>query len=265
MSTPERDDELEKFLAQRTVLPRALQEQENAEPSPELDRRVLERARAAVAPSTAREVMRRNRWFVPLTLAATIVLSFTIVLKIRQQSGDSPFTPMSARVITEPAGAQGETVPMEPPMRRIPERALSRDVAVPQLEPAPAPAADAAVADAAPLSDEIEGAPLEVEAAKERRLLASAERVAPMRSEAKAAAGASVANQARSDVAETPAASAPPAPPADTSVAKTESPQAWLERIAKLRAEGRHAQADREWRALRKRYPDFMTEHAAKE
>jgi hypothetical protein len=39
--------------------------------------------------------------------------------------------------------------------------------------------------------------------------------------------------------------------------AKAEAPEAWLERIAKLRAEGRHAEADEQLTAFRKRHPDF--------
>lgn len=36
-----------------------------------------------------------------------------------------------------------------------------------------------------------------------------------------------------------------------------ETPEAWLERIARLRAEGRHAEADEQLAAFRKRYPAY--------
>ena len=44
----------------------------------------------------------------------------------------------------------------------------------------------------------------------------------------------------------------------DQAAARAESPEQWLERIARLRAEGRHTEADAALRAFRKRHPDFV-------
>ncbi len=250
MSTPERDDELEKFLAQRAVLPRALQEREQAEPPPELDRLVLRQARAAIEPGVASKMLRRNRWFVPLTLAATIVLSFTIVLRI-QQSGDSPYTPMSGRVMEPAATSRAQDAPEQkaeaPRLRQIPERTLRREIAVPQLDTAEATSADNATP-AVPLSEEIPGL------AKEAPAVAESE---SRQSVANAAAegNASVASRA---------AAPPPAPDA-AGFAKVESPQAWLERIRKLRADGKAEEADREFQAFRSRYPNYLLDNPVKE
>jgi hypothetical protein len=41
------------------------------------------------------------------------------------------------------------------------------------------------------------------------------------------------------------------------------SPQAWLERIVKLRAEGRHTEADAELKRFRERHPDVQVPPAA--
>lgn len=56
-------------------------------------------------------------------------------------------------------------------------------------------------------------------------------------------------------------AAAAPAPAARSEAmerrAFSETPEQWLERIAKLRAEGRHEEADRVLAEFRKRHPDF--------
>ncbi|HYD58591.1 MAG TPA: hypothetical protein VEB41_16920 [Burkholderiales bacterium] len=44
----------------------------------------------------------------------------------------------------------------------------------------------------------------------------------------------------------------------DRAAAKAESPDQWLERIARLRAEGRHEEADAALVAFRKRHPHFV-------
>ena len=38
---------------------------------------------------------------------------------------------------------------------------------------------------------------------------------------------------------------------------KVETPEAWLERIATLRKEGKHEEADKALAEFRKRYPDY--------
>lgn len=90
---------------------------------------------------------------------------------------------------------------------------------------------------------------------------------------------AKVAEEAPSRLRQEPAAAAAPAAPAPRvdearpqlgevarsemaqrrvmAVKAPETPEQWLERIAKLRAEGRHEDADRELAEFRKRYPDF--------
>jgi hypothetical protein len=284
MSAPEHNADLEEFLATRTALPPALQKHEQMEPPAHLDRLVLQQARAAIEPSPARKLMNRNRWFVPLTLAATIVLSFTIVLKIRQQTGDSPFAPMQGRVITEPASAKGETVPMdEPRLRQIPERELRREAVVPQLESAGA-LADAAVPSAEPLSEEIRGAPKETDAASdtaafeaqasrsaapaavaaaENRASGAQELAAVSRDEAEAGGQAEARGEAKAGVSAVAAAPPPPAAPSVASVAKVQAdPRTWLERIRRLRADGKMEEAERELQAFRKRYPDYAVESA---
>jgi hypothetical protein len=272
VSTPERDDDLERFLAQRSALPPAVQQHEQMEPPAQLDRLVLQKARAAIEPSRARKLMNRNRWFVPLTLAATIVLSFTIVLKIRQQAGDAPFAAMQGRVITEPASAKGESVPIdEPRLRQIPERELRREAVVPQLESRGA-LADAAAPNAEPLSEEIAGAPKEADTASDTFAFEPKSRrsdaAGGAANEASAATESRAAKSTAADTAEakvfaSTAAAPPPAAPSVESIGKVQAdPRTWLERIRRLRAEGKGEEAEREWQAFRKRYPDYGLESA---
>lgn len=285
MSAPEHNDDLEKFLAQRSLLPPALQAHEQSEPPAELDRVVLQKARAAVEPSAAREMLLRNRWFVPLTLAATIVLSFTIVIRI-QQSGDSPYAPMSGRVIEPATVNENESVPPQkteqPRLRPIPERVMRREIAVPELD-----AADATVAEVPratiPLSDEIAGLakestavtaaapppPAPVPESESRRTVERVESKAYVASRDRAVAAPAQAQAAANEVQ----ADAVPATPAPESAGQEGAavarvaidPKVWLQRILKLRAEGKTAEAEREWQAFRKRYPDYVPDRATSE
>jgi hypothetical protein len=269
MSTPDRDEEFEAFLARRSLLPRALAERENAEPPAEVDRRVLEEARAAVNAAPARKSFRTNRWPVPVALAATVLISLAIVVQLQRPSSNALTASRSEQRTVMPRQA------FEP--ARAP---LQTDIAE---EPEP---------DVDVLSDSPERFAKASAPAESRRLIASANeqrRLAQERADESAAdASADTATQSRRESV----AMAPPPPPApaladaaearDTtdSVAAVEAengkaaapaaasgernPQDWLQRIAKLRAEGKHAQADREFKAFVKRYPDYVTDEAAK-
>jgi hypothetical protein len=188
--------------------------------------------------------------------------------------------------VIEPATVrESESAPAQKteqmPLRPIPERVMRREIAVPQLD-----AADTAVADASratvPLSDEIAGLTKEApavaaaappspapstaadsesrrtaEVAETKAYVASRERV-----EAAQAQTESAANAIQSDAV--PAAP-PPASAGQESAAVARiamEPKVWLQRILKLRAEGKTAQAEREWQAFRKRYPDYVLDRA---
>jgi hypothetical protein len=134
-------------------------------------------------------------------------------------------------------------------LRMLPQRPEAESVALaPQVMQTPRPAASAP-------------AP----ARELARPAAGAEAAAEV-----AAADARAESRMRSDIAAKPTsrASAAPAPPAagagaETNVlagkmAKAElSPQAWLERIAELRKQGRTREAEESLAEFRKRYPDY--------
>jgi hypothetical protein len=139
-------------------------------------------------------------------------------------------------------------------LRMLPQRPEAESVALaPQVMQTPRPAASAP----APAREQPKPA-------------AGAEAAAEV-----AAADALVESRMRSDMAAKPAsrALAAPAPAAAGAAAQTSvlagrlakaelSPQAWLERIAELRKQGREREADESLVEFRKRYPDYKIPEA---
>jgi len=78
MTGPEYDAELEAFLKRRSPMHRRLSDIDHAEPSVELDRLVLNRAREAIETPPAQPLFRTSRWALPVGLAATILIAFTV-------------------------------------------------------------------------------------------------------------------------------------------------------------------------------------------
>jgi hypothetical protein len=84
MTGPEYDAELEAFLKRRSPMHRRFSDIDHAEPSTELDRLVLNRAREAVE-TPSQPLFRSSRWALPVGLAAAILIAFTVVLNIDHQ------------------------------------------------------------------------------------------------------------------------------------------------------------------------------------
>jgi hypothetical protein len=82
MTGPERDPEFEDFLRRRSPMYRRLSDFDHAEPSDELDRLVLSRAREAIETPAQPPIYRATRWAMPVGLAATILLAFTVLLNV---------------------------------------------------------------------------------------------------------------------------------------------------------------------------------------
>ncbi len=85
MSETEHDPEFEAFLKRRSPMHRRLSDFDHAEPSVELDRMVLGRAREAIETPAQPPVYRATRWAMPLGLAATILIAFTVLLNIEHR------------------------------------------------------------------------------------------------------------------------------------------------------------------------------------
>jgi hypothetical protein len=273
MSTVD-DRDLERYLRGDDAVSRAYSELKAERPSPALDQAVLARARDALRSTGSARPARSQNWPLLTALAATVLLSFGLVMRLalEPESQVPPASPAQDAVSTlpnqsAPAAESKEMASPEPPAS-MPYGGTARDQdaaassieeqrprieaeiratakqapAVP--EPVPPPAASPAYAQSAPAesgarSDSQASAPLRQErtsepAAAERDLLRAQKAQAP-------AAGISSNRE--------------PAALADEQVILT--PEAWLEDIARLRAAGETEAADRELQRFRNAYPDY--------
>ena len=222
-------------------------------------------ADAAILAASRRAVGARpggHRWFVPLSVAAVLVLGIGVALRMQvEQPGVETSMPQSeysmpAPPPEEPAAARESASPAMPqsseraaPVVKVEKQATPRAVApaAPRRE-APAPARTAApapVPGAAPVP-----APGEAPAA------ASGEAPAALRGEAPPPAAAAAAVRVPVSPAPPPPAAVRAAPQERRAVAdEGATPEAELERITRLRRAGRHDEADKALEEFRRRFP----------
>ena len=200
-------------------------------PPPILDAAVLARARAAVRP--ARTV---RRWWVPASVAATVVIAFSLVMRVQQESGVEPAgAPVPAREAGMPAEADAPAAADE-----AAATAADEQVASPAAEQPAVTTMEGARREAAPLP----AAPGEATAAM------AAPEVAPA---ADAALGEAAPQPALKATRAAPMAAAQSLP----------SPEAWLARIEALEAEGKLEQAAAERERLEAAYPGWLAARLA--
>jgi hypothetical protein len=82
MTDPERDEEFEAYLRRRSVLSSHAQFEEKLEPPHDLDDIVLRKARQAIQTPQQLPLYKAPRWALPVTLAATLLLCFSIWLNV---------------------------------------------------------------------------------------------------------------------------------------------------------------------------------------
>ena len=189
--------------------------------------------------AAARNVRRsRQRWFAPLATAAVLALAVAVTLHMQIEQPDVEAPAPRAEKPALPAAQQPAPPVADSAPKPVPERARPKTEALAKpAEPrafAPDPLPTAAPAPAtvpqASASGTIAGASAERDARSDRAL----ER-----------AGPPAAAEAMAKRAEAPAR------------ALADSPERELERIAALRAQGRHDEADRALAEFRKRYSDY--------
>jgi hypothetical protein len=232
MSPREHDPDVRDLISAGDTLHDQLARLDRSEPPEELDRIVIERARQAIRAPQSERPIRQFRWAVPLAVAATLVLSFALVL---HQIGPpspaavSPPAPVVAQARVEEAprsvraDAAENPAPAAPPLAAI-SREAPPDLATEATAPAESPARTRVVPDAA----------LAKRAPFERRVVASS--------------GAAMEGAASDSAATASAAT------------KTElrtDPNAWMAYIARLRHVGRSDEADREYAEFRRLYPSY--------
>ena len=232
MTSP--DDEFDDFLRRRRPV---FSRDDDLEPPAELDRLVLRRARDAIESERPQRVFRAPAWGMPVALAATLVLAFTVILRVG--TTEVAKTP---EITVQNVSRQIEIPPAAPPP---PEAEMAR-AAAPAEAPAEAPASLARENDSAAVVVDL-GARADGEAAPPLR----ARRLEKMADAAPAARDAGAGN-----IAEQSAPTAAAAPTAESKPGYRRDSKSWLAEIERLRAAGDDARADAE-------LADYKREHRA--
>jgi hypothetical protein len=144
MTGPEYDAELEAFLKRRSPMHRRLSDSDGSEPSVELDRLVLNRAREAIE-TPSQPLFRTSRWALPMGLAAAILIAFTVVLNIEHHeakvaSNASPAAEAAAQT-PAPMMASNRAVAIQDAPAGRPAPANPQPQAPAAAAPSPPPAA----------------------------------------------------------------------------------------------------------------------------
>jgi hypothetical protein len=271
------DDEFEDFLRRkRPLFTRA--DDDPLEPPAELDRLILRQARDAIREPAPQRVFRAPGWGMPVALAATLVLAFTVIL----YTANSPER-VAADVAVQNVARSVETAPAA--AAAAPAAELAEAAAAPPAN-YPSEAAAAARTDGVVVADIIETeadargqevagdvarARSKAQAAGDRALVAreEAERYAesppaatPRPAEQGAPASAGVLSKsasgpyapAQTDAADAVAHKAPGLSPAYRRDSKT-----WLAEIERLRATGDVARADAELTEFKRQHRAYAT------
>jgi len=229
------------------------------EPSARLDAAILGAARARAARPGVR------RWAVPVSLAAVLVLSVIVTTRIHEEA---PYLESGAPA---PAGRTAEPATPPAPAPAEPKTAgkIARDAPQPlqRSQARQEPAKPELRADMAKRSlEEREAARFAAapaaapEPAAEAQAARPAEQSTADAASAPAAAGLSADRMAASRAAPAPAPMA--ARERKERAAFEESPEKWLDHIARLRGESRDAEADESLARFRRRYPDYKIPEA---
>lgn len=249
------------------------------EPPRALDEAILAAARRRPA-----------RWRVPLSVAAVVVLAVGVTLRMLPHGPDAESVALAPQVIEAPrpaalpaeqVGTLERTAPRQAAPRRSQERTAPAEVAArppaeavaraPAEAVARAPAEAAAGARASGLAKSNAEPAQAAEARARTEALAAAQPQAPTPAAAAAppaVAADSVRDRAaaaameRADERAPVAAAAAPRALASAKPAEPATPQAWLERIAELKKQGREREAQESLAEFRKRYPDYKIPEA---
>jgi hypothetical protein len=234
MTSP--DDEFDDFLRKRRPM---FGRDDQLEPPHELDRVVLRQAREAIEAERPHRVFRAPSWGMPVALAATLVLAFTIILRVGT-----------------PEGAKKPEVTVQN---------VSREIEIPVAAAPPAPPAGetraAAPVEAATLADQRSdnGAvvvDLGASAARAEAPAPAAQRARRLEKVADAAAPmpALESDKEAANYSQTAAASGRSAAAPQPQYRRTS--KAWLAEIERLRAAGETTRADTE-------LAEYKSEHRA--
>ena len=217
----ERDDELKASQRYREL--------PQEEPPPALDAAIRAHARSALEVRAAPLVppTGRRQWYFPVAAAAILVLAVAVTWHVERE--------------------QPDMVAVVPPVE--PARTMKAEEASPQQAPEAPPRAKRQ-------AERRAEAPVQDRAGERKEEARDVEALAKQSRPAEAPAPAAPASRA-DEARPKPQLGAAARSQVMREQAFAETPEQWLERIAKLRAEGKHDEADRALAEFRKRYPDF--------
>jgi hypothetical protein len=271
------DDEFEDFLRRkRPIFSRS--GEEPLEPPAELDRLILRQARDAIQEPKPQRVFRAPGWGMPVALAATLVLAFTVIL----HTANSPER-VAGQVAVQNVARSVETAPVGaavPPAAELAQAAAAPSANYSRAAEAAAPSDGVIVADlieteadarAQGVAGDVARARAAAQSAGDRALVAreEAERYAepppgpiPTPTEQAAPASATVMSKsasgayapAQADAAEAVARKAPGLSPDYRRDSKT-----WLAEIERLRTAGDTARADAELAEFKRQHRAYAT------
>jgi len=253
---------------------------DSVQPPARLDDAVRAAARRAVHAGPRRGADRLRRWSVPVSLAAVIVLSVTIVTMMREEGADRWYED-GASVQPLPSQPEAKTETPKPMVQAAPAEPVTKTAPPPVAQAPAAPArtqvkqktlADAAVMEerdrtepaAAPASSLAGIAPQAAETmdtvggAREERATSSMAAPQPRRRAAPAAAMAEKRQDSALMARQSAAVQGAPAKPADPlwRDLEREPQEKWLDRLRELRRDSREEDFARLLAEYRRRFPD---------
>ncbi len=252
------DRALEEYLKNDSELSRAYKEAAGEKPPAALDAAILQEARHAVdhGGRVARGPFART-WLVPASLAAVLLLTVGLVTFVSRESGEAPSPAGAPRRALEADRLQSQQprskleaqAPAAPGDERTslkrkragPPAPLAEEPALMKQQKAPA---EKKAAPAPPPAKMRTDAPASVTPA-----------MVPAESTERRRARDEVGGQSKEDKRE----QRPPAALTATEM-RALSPEEWLKRIAQLREQGKHDEAEASLAAFKKRYPDYPIE-----
>lgn len=235
------DRALEEYLKNDSELSRAYKEAAGEKPPAALDAAILEEARRAVdhGGRVARGPFART-WLVPASLAAVLLLTVGLVTFVSRESGEAPSPAGAPRRALEADRVQSQQ-PRSKLEAQAPAAPLAEEPALMKQQKAPA---EKKAAPAPPPAKMRTDAPASVTPA-----------MVPAESTERRRARDEVGGQGKEDKRE----QRPPAALTATEM-RALSPEEWLKRIAQLREQGKHDEAEASLAAFKKRYPDYPIE-----
>lgn len=132
MTSQPTDEELEQFMSEESSLSRRYRDSQSKEPPAKLNSKILEAAKAELEANKSRTTMplRRPVWALPVSIAAIMVLSVSVVITMQQQP--TQLTDMDEAETRSAGDTAGERKAMTEP---VTERSSLKSISKPQVAP----------------------------------------------------------------------------------------------------------------------------------